>query len=401
MDQTNNHINSRDIELLFELGTLRHVKRGWQYLVPSHLQNLTEHTYRVLWTTYLLSKYTEVEVNELHSLKMALSYNLYRSRTGDPHYVALPNVELQKEKAIQAILRRTSLQAYTHLIHQYLNKSTPESQLVYTANGIENLLELNELIANGSEIAQIWLEQNYASFYAKVPLPIGQNIWLRLREVKPYAWHLLSADEFGFNQPSTSQQHPIDQMLNFMYEIGTLRFIKRTWGQFAGESIANVAEHTFRLIWLSLLLAHHQSNVNESKLILMAMLHDLPEIRSMDANYIQTEYVHRNKIHALENTLGWLENKNELMLIYQEFQDLQSIEAQIVHDADRLEPVLELQELKALGVKITQAWQELNHDQLIHHLHLDSSKEFLSQIIRANPHQWHLETQNRFKGEWA
>ena len=43
--------------------------------------------------------------------------------------------------------------------------------------------------------------------------------------------------------------------LELLYEMGCLRFINRAWSQFLGSKFANLAEHHFRVIWLSKILA--------------------------------------------------------------------------------------------------------------------------------------------------
>ena len=39
----------------------------------------------------------------------------------------------------------------------------------------------------------------------------------------------------------------LEKDLRFLYEIGTLRFVGRTWNQFLASGFANVTEHTFRV----------------------------------------------------------------------------------------------------------------------------------------------------------
>jgi len=43
--------------------------------------------------------------------------------------------------------------------------------------------------------------------------------------------------------------------VEFLFEVGTLRLIDRTWRQFGGANFANVAEHTFRVMWIAALIA--------------------------------------------------------------------------------------------------------------------------------------------------
>lgn len=46
--------------------------------------------------------------------------------------------------------------------------------------------------------------------------------------------------------------------IDFLFEIGSLRSIARTWNEFLGKDVANVAEHTIRVAWIALTLAKYE-----------------------------------------------------------------------------------------------------------------------------------------------
>ena len=52
--------------------------------------------------------------------------------------------------------------------------------------------------------------------------------------------------------------------LEFLYEIGTLKNTERSWQQFMGSGCASVPEHTFRVIFLALLILFNE-NYNATK----------------------------------------------------------------------------------------------------------------------------------------
>lgn len=46
----------------------------------------------------------------------------------------------------------------------------------------------------------------------------------------------------------------IKQDVLFLYEIGAIRFVERTWRQFFQGTVANNAEHMFRVAWTALVM---------------------------------------------------------------------------------------------------------------------------------------------------
>ena len=47
--------------------------------------------------------------------------------------------------------------------------------------------------------------------------------------------------------------------VEFLFEVGCLRHVPRTWKQFLGVDFHNLAEHHFRVMWLSLILANKEN----------------------------------------------------------------------------------------------------------------------------------------------
>lgn len=389
----------KDIELIFELGTLRRVKRGWNTLLNVRFQNVAEHTLRTTWIAYLFAQYYPAASLET-VFKYALSYNLYRTRTSDPHYVALPNLKLNKDKALNDIFKSTSLEKeYLRHISKYYAQDSIEADIVYIANAVENILELKELTAEGVAVAKIWLDLNYKNFYSKLKLDIGRKFLDQLETVNPYDWHLAIKDTFDFNVEKKISNQRQKEIL-FLFEIGTLRYVPRNWAQFADTIFSNVSEHTFRAIWVSLILEKYLDNINIEKLITMLLLHDLDEIRGVELNYVQAQYMTAQKEQAIKGTLSWLEQKEKLIQIYTDYKKGKSPEAALAKDADSLEPIFELKEKASQGVLVASSWLESNKKRLQGKLNHDISNIFFDVLLSADPNSWHLNAKNRFSYDW-
>src|SRR5687768_6536762 len=92
--------------------------------------------------------------------------------------------------------------------------------------------------------------------------------------------------------------------IDFLYEIGCIRFIDRTWVQFLHPDFANLAEHTLRVIWIALLIAKHENVKDTGKLVKMALVHDLSESRSVDVHYVSRQFATRHEDASIKDTLG-------------------------------------------------------------------------------------------------
>jgi putative hydrolases of HD superfamily len=193
--------------------------------------------------------------------------------------------------------------------------------------------------------------------------------------------------------------------LELLYEVGAFRWVRRTWEQFFSGDAASNAEHSFRVAWTALLIANMERKVgqkiDQEKLLKMAMLHDLPESRTGDVNYLSRQYTKRNENLAAADILANTALEKEFLELWQEFEQRKSIEAKIVKDADILDVDLELSEMKAEGRILPDRFKphrSLNKSILF----TKSAKKLWDQIQKGNPYDWHLRGRNRFNaGDWT
>lgn len=189
--------------------------------------------------------------------------------------------------------------------------------------------------------------------------------------------------------------------IDFLFEVGTLRFVQRTWRQFLGSDFSNVSEHSYRVIWTALLLAKAEGATNTEKIMRMALVHDLSESRTGDVHYLSRIYTTRDEDRAIADTLGKTQLK-EFIDVWREYEKLESLEARIVKDADTLDVELELREQEMQGVQLKKLWAKRRRAQVrFHKLHTKSAKLFWDAIEKGNPHSWHFNAPNRHTaGDW-
>ncbi len=185
-----------------------------------------------------------------------------------------------------------------------------------------------------------------------------------------------------------------------LYELGTLRQVARAWVQFGNDQqLANVAEHTLRVIWLSLMLAKHES-ADTAKVVQLALVHDLAETRTGDVNYVTRMYVDRYETQAMADTVSGTAIEADVMRLWEEYCQQVTLESQIVKDADNLDCDLELMECTSRGLDF-KATLGKTRERVRAQLRTATGRRMFEQIYATDPHDWHLGTRNRLTaGDW-
>lgn len=187
--------------------------------------------------------------------------------------------------------------------------------------------------------------------------------------------------------------------LEFLYEIGTIRFIPRIWRQFLNKDFANLSEHIFRVMWIAIIIAKEEK-ADIDKVIKMALVHDIVESRNSDVHYLSRMYTQRDDETAIRDILKDTSIEKEFLDIFNEYEARKSIEAKIVKDADNLDVDIELQEQYVNGIKVKEDFQVIR-DRVYEILFTDTAKKIWKEIQNSNPHDWHVNGNNRFtNGDW-
>jgi len=140
-------------------------------------------------------------------------------------------------------------------------------------------------------------------------------------------------------------------IITFAKDVGKLKILKRTgWIRHKIPSPESVAEHSYRVAVLAMALAPHMK-VDELKVIKMALIHDLGEAEIGDIVTIRGGKRlsnHKAKVEkerkGLEKILTSLDNKEEYLKLFDEYEENKTPEAQFVKQLDRLEMAIQAQE---------------------------------------------------------
>ena len=192
----------------------------------------------------------------------------------------------------------------------------------------------------------------------------------------------------------------IKRDIELLYEIGCMRFIARQWRQFLNADFQNNTEHSYRVMWLALVIARMEKAKNVDKILQMAMVHDIAESRSGDLHYVSRQYSSRNEKMAITDVMKGTSLEGELVNLWEEYEKRSTIEAQIVKDADNLDVDFELHEQLSKGFNLMNYWIKMRK-KVYTKLYTKSAKKLWREIQKSNPHDWHMNARNRFtEGDW-
>ena len=141
----------------------------------------------------------------------------------------------------------------------------------------------------------------------------------------------------------------MDRIVDFLFETGMLKRTPRSGWQFLGSGAESVAEHIFRTTMIAFVLARLDDTVDADKVSRLALVHDLPEARTGDLNYMNQKYVVADEEHAAADMAAGLPFGDELEELLSEYRARSTPEAILVYDADQLEFLLQLKEHRDVG----------------------------------------------------
>ena len=188
-----------------------------------------------------------------------------------------------------------------------------------------------------------------------------------------------------------------------MYELGALRLIPRQWHRFHMGTVADLADHHFRVLWLALLIAKREkAKIDTEKMMKMAIVHDIAESRTGDADYLSRQYVIRNEDLGIADMLEGTSLRDEFLRLHHEYEARECLEAKIIKDADNLDVDLEIQEQASLGKSLPANWARNSNDAGSRSFYTKAAKAMHLAIYKANPHDWHTKSpRNRVNGgDW-
>jgi len=179
--------------------------------------------------------------------------------------------------------------------------------------------------------------------------------------------------------------------IEFLFEIGSMRNVQRAWRQQFGVDVANNNEHAFRVTFIALILARAEGVKDEEKIMKMALVHDLEESRTADHSRFHKPYININKEKASKEIFEDTSLYNLYEDIIKEYEKRESIESQVVKDADQLDVNFELKELEERGHKIPDKWAESRKSIKDRTFYTNSARELFDLLKDADVSDWYVD----------
>jgi putative hydrolase of HD superfamily len=174
------------------------------------------------------------------------------------------------------------------------------------------------------------------------------------------------------------------KIANLLFEARMLKDLPRSGYAFLGTGRESIAEHTFTMAFICLTMARLVPGADGEKLMAMALVHDLPEARTGDHNYVNKKYNKVDEKKAIRHFSRGIPFGKEIKDLIEDFNLGQSLEARLANDADQLSFILELKKFKDLGATSPEDWLP----KVLARLKTDTGRDMASQIMEHRWDEW-------------
>ncbi len=171
---------------------------------------------------------------------------------------------------------------------------------------------------------------------------------------------------------------------DFLFEAGMLRKTPRSGFQFLGSGCESVAEHVLQTLYIGYVLCKMDPTADELKVLRLCLVHDLPEARTGDMNYMNKKYVAVDEKKAVRDLADPLFFGGEIKATLEEFNGRGTRESMIAHDADQLSLILQLKECGDLGNKYSREWIRF----AVRRLATENARKLAESILDTDSSNW-------------
>ena len=174
-----------------------------------------------------------------------------------------------------------------------------------------------------------------------------------------------------------------NKIADLLFEIGTLRNMKRMHCQTLPQANDTIASHSFEVAIIGMVLAKMEG-VNENKVLKMCLFHDIAEARTGDANLVHSHYVKSDEKKAVKDQYSKTPIEKDVIEILNEYEKRKSKESIVAKDADLInQTILQCNYLKD-SKKDLDRWNR--HSMKL--LKTKSAKKLAEAIIGKSPFEW-------------
>jgi putative hydrolases of HD superfamily len=174
------------------------------------------------------------------------------------------------------------------------------------------------------------------------------------------------------------------KIAHFVYETNIHSQTPRSGLWLLGSGSQSVAEHLFHTAMIAYALCYLEPKADKSKVILMALLHDIGEGRVSDLNYAHQRYGRLAEANAVDDIGRSVPFGKEIVDLYKEEQAKETIESKLVKDADNLEWITTLRGEEVKGNFKAREWIK----GAAQRLKTPAGKRLVKILLTTHPDSW-------------
>lgn len=182
------------------------------------------------------------------------------------------------------------------------------------------------------------------------------------------------------------EPHPLHGVATFLHEAGHLKNLPRAgWLLLGIRHPESVAEHSLRVGLIGIVLAAIEG-ADPGRTAALCLMHDVHETRIGDIPSVGRSYVTTAKPQAVTSHQTAVmpdEVAKVLQELTGEYEDTETIESRVAHDADKVETLMQAREYAAQGYA-SEPWSDTS----IQALRTESGKQLAQAIVAGDPHSW-------------
>jgi putative hydrolases of HD superfamily len=182
------------------------------------------------------------------------------------------------------------------------------------------------------------------------------------------------------------EDHPLAGTAAFLFEMGHLKNLPRAgWLLLGVPQPESVAEHSFRVGVTGIVLAAIEG-ADVGRTAALALMHDAHETRIGDVPSVGRAYVTTavpEAVTAHQSAAMPADAAKAIQDLTAEYEANETLEAQLAHDADKLETLLQAAEYQGQGYDAA-AWRETS----LAALRTDAGRQLAQAIGSADPQWW-------------
>ncbi len=189
-----------------------------------------------------------------------------------------------------------------------------------------------------------------------------------------------------------SEHNELGRLVDFLFEAMMLKRTPRPGNALLGRGRDSVAEHSFGVTVLAFTLARMNGRADLTRTLKLALFHDLAEARTGDLNYMNKRYAVMDEDKAMREATDGLPFGPELLDLWAEWRQGQSLEARLAADADQLDMILELRRLETLGSEQARDWLFYAHKRL----KSEEGRQLFGEITGSDPTHWWFDKKEEY-----